>query len=65
MVNVCGIAEVGFDAEAADDRRRALYLLKELGFSGGNCRHGAARQPLPPRNARRSVNLDENVSPDA
>src|SRR5689334_9941130 len=27
--------EAGFSADAADDRHRALYLLKELGLSGG------------------------------
>src|ERR1700726_5277325 len=27
--------EAGFDAAAADGRHRALYLLKELGLSGG------------------------------
>src|SRR5271168_4169743 len=32
--NTLAYVEAGFSADAADDRHRALYLLKELGLSG-------------------------------
>jgi len=55
--NTLAYVEAGFSADAADDRHRALYLLKELGLSGredpaslsgGEARRAALARALTP-----------------
>ena len=57
FTNTLAYVEAGFSADAADDRHRALYLLKELGLSGredpaslsgGEARRAALARALTP-----------------
>jgi ATP-binding cassette subfamily F protein uup len=57
FTNILAYVEAGFSADAADDRHRALYLLKELGLSGeedpaslsgGEARRAALARALAP-----------------